>query len=299
MSTIIRANTNITSDELFKCSSRCKLRFDYSEKSEATITATKTTNKLEIEYPVLSNTVNVQFNGESYNQHTKIYVYRPNINAYRIRNERIVGEMVISHNNGYEHLLLYIPLILSTESNIFFKELFKTTETDYNTIRPPTSTAFNLKNIVSPSPFYYYYGTASTDMNIPKSHNVIFNTTAGIPISQTHLNLLPQHTLSITDASEELIRLQYNTGITSEEGNDIYIDCNPVDDNGNTLKNNYKLENIDSGRVMKTFGSIVGVLFVLLLIGIGYMFYKKGDKNAIKIGKSASTVKLSIKPGTT
>lgn len=276
-------NLNNT-DSIKKCSERCKLEVDYSLEPNATITNLRKDKNGGIVFTYVSP-IKVLFNGEPHNN-TFCSIIKPPIHKYK---QDVVAELNIMHSSRTELLILIIPIVKKNTTHSFLSEVLNTNETS------KTSSTLNLTNVVPKSSYHYYKGPM---LGLPLSNNIIFPANVGLGITQEDLDKIPnlEKNKFVFFDNTSNVKLFNNNGLNVGD-DDIYIDCNPVDDNGNTIKNKYDTANMDTGKLMKSVGIIVGIIGAILLIGIAYLVYKKMGNKSIPNMKDMKdiTVNTSVK----
>ena len=298
---IISINTSeIENNELTQCTERCKLTVNYGATPNATVnTINNSSNQFSIEMHYQTS-VSVLFNNNEFNGNTYLYLVKPALNRYSVN---VDAELIVKHTGATENLVMIIPIKQQNASHSFFTTLFpkpSITKTSSNLNLEnysisKTSSALNLSNVVPNSSYHYYYGTSVLGF---EAHNILFPVNVALGMSKKHLDLIPER--NISTYVPENVELSYYSGISTNGDDNIYIDCNPVDDNGNTIENKFDTSKVDVGKFMKNFSVIAGIVGGLFLVGMLYLIYKKSRSNVVQsigvVAKKAKNVAVQITP---
>ena len=285
-------------------------------------------------------TAPVKYNSTAYSV-IEIRIYHPSIHKFNGVNTE--GELVIVHGKCEPNetsgcspsLFVCIPLVQKSSFNSTISTIIqegfqqapgKNEHGTVNTLPRP----FNINNILPRSnvkgetvPFYSYRGTSPLDCKVRNTDIILYNKTHALGISKGAVNALKKVKNSIITYNENRSPMDVfvNTAgaissITTSS-NDIYIDCQPTDSEGNLLVSadeNY-LQNTSGDPNAETpsifdsiFGEensaavkqyIVGAIFVILMFTIIQDIIFRGQFTNIRVwAKIACTYIYSSKVGT-
>ena len=241
-----------TSYKSNKCDVTCRFQFSYGT---STCKVTPQGDFLEYKYDGITN---VTFNAtDDTSKYTvdHIRIYAPPLTQYTIggASSAAVAEMFIYHTNQMtgENLLLCIPIAegggVSRSSQTFSSIIAPTIENngEEQSINAPN---FSLDAFVPLTDFYQYkgnvpYSATGGSTCVYKTANIIvFPADGKVNMSSDTLSVLKSLVTPVsvgTHQTSEAVKLRYNeSGTTNNEGavgDDIYIECNPVDDDGNVV----------------------------------------------------------------
>ena len=235
------------------CSNKCSYKFDY-EVSDCVVT--NKTNYLLLSYN--NNASTVTFNG-SQCLVQEIRLYSPSLNNYY--GSKTDAELIINHTiNGGNNLLVCVPISVSSTNSIsssLFEPIIKLAP--INASDDPVNVNvqnYTLNNLIPTGPFFNYTGTLPYDDNNGTYNVVIFDKQHDsnvITIQQSSLDTLRAiiEPLEIQDTNIDEASIYYNeNGTTSNPtSDDIYIDCQLVDSDGNVVVDD------ETGEVANVSGS--------------------------------------------
>lgn len=265
------------------CDRKCKYSFSYPRTS---LVVTNRGKYIEFkcektqEPPVIFN--NVKYNVNEFR------IYAPSLHTYGGQHAK--GEFIIYHTDTYsdKQLLVSIPIqvgaAVGVKENIIGDIVKKVANhapanMDTTTIKLDT---FTLNNIVPKKPFYTYKGSLLSDTEdncIDKSSDyVIFDTTNSIVLSDkiyTELqNVIVNSGIATVETTNKLYYNKVGAGYLGDEGDDIWISCEPTGHSGHTTVEQSSSSDIDIGNkysIKNLFDSSAGLFFkgiILLLITV-------------------------------
>jgi hypothetical protein len=237
----------------------------------------------------------VMFNNNKYNINVISISFSP---RHTYNNTNVEAEITIFHTpiqNG-RYLIVSIPVIKSKEkskasellTNIINATINKSPEIN-EAVNLNEITNFNLNTIVPKKEFYYYHGSQW------KNENIIYDIKYAIALDSNTLNKLKNIIgyagLSQVNNQDPLFYNQYGPNRLSNNDNEIYIDCKPVDKSEeevqiikdtsyslNDLTENFPfLKNIDYTFFLSFF--LYSFIVIVLLVAFHFVF-KKTSKNA-------------------
>ena len=279
------------------CDLKCEYRFNYQNSS---IVAQNNGDYLLIKYENTS-VPPVLYNGEAYSI-GEVRIYSPSLHKYN--GSQADAEILISHSSGSQNLIVSIPLKVSaikSKSSKFFDLL---SENIANLANKPgqqamiNNTLMNLNDFVPEKKYYSYSGTLPYLPCNGTNDYVVFNVSddAYSTISSSALKKFRSviSVSSITTKSNQFFAstkvARMGTG-ASDDDNDIYIECNPtgelgqtlVDENATPERRNYYNDILNGLKGSKFLdNSVVQVLLgILIMIGV----YKASKIIIKKIGK--------------
>jgi hypothetical protein len=205
----------------------------------------------------------------------------------------VKGEIVIYHDaEGYKELYICIPFdnqIDAPQSNLLnniLNEIYSYhVINDNQQYQLSLDQDYNLNSFVKYEPYYYYengdnekYMVYGLDKGFSVSTNLITSI----------MNLLPNAFDSrYSDAYPTKTGLSFNkNGPTNSDGDDIYIDCQPVDEEGNLLIDKYDNKNFNIGGNKSAMTTVIlnicgAVMLLFAMFLFIWIFYKNKNKNNI------------------
>ena len=218
----------------------CVLKCDYNYKYG--IYTPNITNKgsyLALNYSGTSNPV--KYNDEMYNV-KEIRIYQPSLHTYN-QSKNADGEILIIHNGSGKNLIVSVPFISggktdkgSVQLNTLITEAALRVP-NINESVTTSSGSFSLDNFIPDKKGYFSYtGTLPyTPCNGTYSY-IVYNIEDAINLEASLLVKLKQ-IVTTTAIPVKTNSLFYNKNGANSRGNDdnIYIDCQPVDETGNIL----------------------------------------------------------------
>jgi hypothetical protein len=256
-----------------KCDEKCTLKFKYN--TSPTCVATNNTTYFSLSYDT-SPTSPVSFNYGDYNV-VSIDLYFHSVHNFN--GSTADGEIIINHKsvNGSHYLMICLPLSKSSGTpNNLLNEILKkiyniqpgnnyNINLDYN---------YNLNDIVKYEPYYYY--------NFDNNHDYIcYGLSNSIYVSDDIIASL-QNILTnplVNEMCPYVANLFYNAnGPIKYEGDEIYIDCNPVDSIGNEQilfnnKNNKSNEYKKNSNIFPQNMNLLEIIGIFLLGSLSILEY--------------------------
>jgi len=279
-----------------ECFLKCNYKYNYG------ITSCYITNNddhLSLKYINPGKSEPVTFNNDKYDV-KEVRIYQPSLNTYN--GNKVSGEMIILHNsiNTGKQFIVSIPILSgnisskgSTQLNSIVSEASTSIPNNGEAINISLN-KFTLDTFVSQSPFYSYTATLPYDSCDGTYEYVAYNTDNGLYIEPDNVKKL-QKIITENHITVKDTKIFYNSkGPNSQgSGNDeIYIDCQPVNEEGSILvsENNGKGSNSDGthdtpvniSEILSTPGSmvIIGLIIGYIIIKlITYIFNKSNGSN--------------------
>ena len=238
-------------NNLQKCDVTCNYQFSYGS---STCKVTPNGNYISYKYDGASNvTYNDTTPGSKYNVE-EIRIYAPPLNKYGAASSKsAAAELFIHHTNPTtgKNLLVCVPIAVSNStsraSQVFSQIITNAIDKDSG-LQSLNVNNFTLDALVPLTEFYQYNGSIPYS---PSGNSSCSNTNADIILfpANNSVNMSEQTyaTLSSLVIANSVLDLQmpssvgmrYNErGTTSNEGDvgdDIYIECNPVGDDGEDI----------------------------------------------------------------
>ena len=287
-----------------KCYEKCLYSYNYPNCSVCSVRIGDS-KSFYLSYDISTSNAPVTFNNVDYNvQHIEIYF--PSLHYFN--NSPTSGELIIYHNgsNG-TNLNVCIPIDIASGTpcpllNNIFNEINSRQLGKNETIELSLDKEYTINSFVKYAPYFYYLDN--------KINYVVYGLTDGILITQnilTSMNNILKDTIS-APSLQYISNLSYNDkGPYNSAGDEIYIDCQPVDSDGNLLidkynKDFYKNFNIGSSSsnvsiiVISVLVAIVLLFIIIKLFDLTSLF--KGQINIFKIiswGDSSSSSASSSK----
>lgn len=275
------SNTPINIEKTSKtCNSTCNLSYSYGYSS---LNVLNRSNHLKFSY---DGDVDVTFNGENYSVE-EIRLYSPSLNKYYGSN--VDAELFIHHTSMTgNNLMLCIPIEgndARSNSNALFSQIMPIAPTEKEGQKSINISKYTLNNLIPLSEYYYYNGNLPYEPCTGNYGIIIFDTTHKINISTKDLSILRKLIKPSNPVIKNINNVNYfynkkGTIQNNTTDDDIYIDCQPVEDTGESQdqeNQGVNLNNLTSFKTstqmknLKTF-EIIGGLGVGLIIG--YKIYK-------------------------
>jgi hypothetical protein len=249
---------------------------------------------LRLNYDVRTKNYPVTFNNVEYNV-DHICIYFPSLHNFN--NEQIPGEIIIYHNGtNSTKLNVCIPLSIASGTscpllNNILNEVVSRQIVDNYPHDLSLDVDYNINSFVKYAPYYYYLDD--------RTHFIVYGLSDGILITK---QLWYSMTSIITEKMTQLpyiSNLNYNEKGPYNDGSDeIYIDCQPVDSDGNLLidkynKDFYKNFNIGSD-ASNTSIIVISVLVAVILLFIAFGLF---DITSILKKLSGQTLGIYDKEG--
>jgi carbonic anhydrase len=230
---------NIGTDHTATCKLKCDYTFAYNNSDS---TATNRGGYISMTYDRASNP-QVTYNTKKYNVQ-EIRLYQPSLHSYGGR--KAAAEMIIFHTGNSGSLLVCVPVVASpgqTTSNAMFSLIMPRIKKYAARAGDSAQLGvdrFNLSDIVPIKPFYSYQGTLPyTPCNGVHSF-VVFDLNNGGMANMNGEDMTALQNM-ISAAPSRLATnnpYYYNPGGPSKtlaSADDIYIDCQPTGEDGQTL----------------------------------------------------------------
>jgi carbonic anhydrase len=314
------APINITDKPNGTCNLKCKYTYKYKD--------TNTVLKNKKFYLSLTHERSypspVKYNEFDFNV-DEVRIYSPSLHSYN--GTKTDAELIIQHSSINGGLLFVcIPIVKTEETNsstAFFEHiissanLYANKENGSTVIKQP----LNLNTFVPKTKYYSYNGTLPYPPCTGDHAFVVFSKNdknAFTTINSTSLAALKK-IISETNFPVKTSEFFVNTdgatlNITNTTTDDIYIDCSPVDDDGNVVGENGEpnkidnkanfngmpnfMKNISMDKIIKSiwFKIIIGILSGLIVFYIIYWVINKISETGPLSPVAAS---LSFKKGKT
>jgi carbonic anhydrase len=266
------------------CDLKCKYNFKYKD------TSSKLTNNVYF----LSLTHDqfypnpVTFNADSY-QVSEIRIYSPSLHTYS--GSKADGEIIIVHAGTQGNLLVCVPLVKGSASsskssldleNIIYNSKKFTRKANQET---PLQKAINLTNFVpSGKPFYSYKATLPYVPCNGEYNYVVFSKddNAYVTISEIQLetlkSIISSHSMEIKTGTKFYVNSGgANTELAGGKNEEIYIDCQPVSEEGEVIGSTSKPKTSDSQDFFKKIdlSKIVNsnIFQIIIAIIVVYLVY--------------------------
>lgn len=227
---------DITDKKSGVCSLKCKYMFKYNDSS--------TTINNKGDYLLLSydkpSTDPVIYNSVPYYVE-EMRIYSPSLHSYS--GSKADAELIIVHTNDYNtKLLVCVPIVSTTNQNGPLETVISSASKFANAVNKTTfiTNTINLNNMVPQKKMYIYSGTLPYLPCDGDNDIIAFNKNDGasISISRNSLKLLNGiiKTNSIeTKSNTYFVNNDGPQSISAEASNDIYIDCKPISDEGESI----------------------------------------------------------------
>lgn len=299
-------DNNIMNIQLNKVTGKCdeKCMFKYNYNTSPTCIATNKTDMFTLSYDKYSKSP-VIFNNSEYNV-VSISLYFHSVHYFN--NSYSDGELVILHKCDSNGKFLVVCLPLSNQSgspsnllnNILNRIATLHISSGYSSDLK-LDVEYNLNNVVKYDPFYYYYDKNNSDIICYGLSNAIY---VSSDLSDTIKSLITNP--SETSLFPKVSNLFYNKqGPVKYTGDEIYIDCKPVNNSGTEeilFDNKGEIVNKDSslatsGKSPKnlTLLEILGIfLFVVVLCVAGTNIYRRVANKSAPIVATATSATTSV-----
>ena len=250
-----------------KCTNKCIFSFKYPTTSA---TATNYGNQLTIHLSNPSGVPDVKFNTTKYNV-SSCQICCPSVHKYN--GNRADAELLIIHHpiNGGKMLFVWIPISLqgiNTTATKIISDIILAVSNGAPSQGQNTNkiSEFTLDSIV-PSKSFYNYSTHDTE-------NIVFDINNAIGIQQMIFdklkNVISPPMNTINAGPELFINVKGPSNVSS---NDIYIDCQPTDSSGETVKVSPSSSSESTNDLMSSPPFIMLASLLLFLVVI-YAVYK-------------------------
>lgn len=221
---------------IYSSKNKCKLKCKYQLKYQgSTTTITKKKNYLTLSHENI-NPSPVTFNSKNY-QVSEIRIYVPSLHTYN--GKKADGEILIIHESDYDKMIVSLPILnnsssdtaSSTLKNIISQSLRDNVNQDTQTVYQK---GINLNDFIPTNKkFYTYKGTLPYPPCTGNINYIIFDQSDHyISIDNSLLLKLKKHispSESIIKKNNLYVNMDGATS-TSNQEDEIYIDCRPVTD---------------------------------------------------------------------
>ena len=263
------------------CDLKCNYQFHYSDSIS---TATNRGDYISINYEPASAAPPVRFNSYEYTV-SEMRIYTPSLHTYN--GSKAKGECIIVHtsSSGNAPLLVCVPIIngdSATNASQYLSEVIntmsKTAPVDGDSTQIQQSV--NLDDFVPSKPFYSYAGTQPYQPCKRKNNYVVFIPSDSM-CSFSHANLkmlksIIRKNAYTTNTSTPFFYNSNGPSQTSFQGDDIYIDCQPVGESSETTDMLYSGSsssgNMDSTIFKGDWIKYLIIFLVFLTIIYGFNF---------------------------
>lgn len=324
-------------NSITSCNYKCFYQYNYGNVTPVNVKNNKT--YLQVDYPSQLTTAPVKFNSTEYSV-IELRVYSPSL--HKFDGVHADAELIIAHGKCQPNevtgcsptLFVCIPLFRKSSFNSTISTIIQdglqqaVNNGEVGTVQS-LPRPFNINNILPRSnvkgetvPFYSYKGTAPYGKCQNKTDILLYGKPHGLGISQGAVDALKKvkNTIITYNENRSPMDVFINTAgaisSVTTSSNDIYIDCQPTDEEGNLLVSadeNY-LQNTsgdpnieEPGFLESMFGEdetaaikeyIVGAIFVILMFTIIQDIIFKGQFTSMKVwAKIAVLIFIAVKLG--
>jgi hypothetical protein len=270
-----------------KCYEKCLYSFNYPISNYCTVTNIDQ-QYLKLDYNYSTTKTAVTFNNVEYKV-SNICIYFPSLHNFN--DSPASGEIIIYHDatNGNK-LNVCIPLNVTSGTpcpllNNIFNEIISHQIIDNQPHDLSLDQDYNINSFVNYSPYYYYLDN--------KTNYVVYGLNNGILITNDVLTSIKRIITKPYQQLPYMTDLNYNEkGPYNDVGDDIYIDCQPVDSEGNLLidksnKEYYKGFTIGLGESSSVSITIISVFIAIILFFIVIFSFRS-------LGNSTQSRNVSI-----
>ena len=225
----------VKGSEMGPCVLKCDYNYEYGIYSP---NITNKKNYLSLNYSGKTNPV--KFNDEQYNV-TEVRIYQPSLHQYQ--GNTADGEIFIIHNGPGKNLITSVPFKIGGKTDkgsaqlsaLIMEAAARTPNKDESVTH--SSGNFSLNNFVpSKRGYFSYIGTLPYGTCNGSYSYVVYNVDDSLNISADVLDKLKKIIIG-TSAQIKNTNYFYNKNGANSKGNDdnIYIDCQPVNESGQIL----------------------------------------------------------------
>jgi carbonic anhydrase len=217
------------------CVLKCDYNYDYGT---YTPNMSNKGNYLSLNYSGKSHPV--KYNDEMYNV-TQVRIYQPSLHTYETK--RADGEIFIIHNGPGKNLIVSVPFVSggkTDKGSVQLNTLITEAALRVPNVNESVTTSsgnFSLNNFIPDKKGYFSYtGTLPYSPCNGTYSYIVYNIKDALNIEASSLTKLKQF-ITATSSRVKTNSLFYNKNGANSRGNDdnIYIDCQPVDENGKIL----------------------------------------------------------------
>lgn len=278
-----------------KCKLSCSFKYDYGISS---LIVTNKGNHLSFNYDAKTDVV---YNNENYNV-KDIRLYSPSLNHYQ--GNRFDAELIIHHtSNTAKNFLVCIPIKQDdskSPSELLFHKIIPFSPSNTNEQQSINVNNYTLNHFVPKAGYYAYKGSLPYQPCNGTYDILLFEPSSAINMNKTDMRVLNSVISKIKTNIKPIEKenYYYNEDGTMENeftGDDIYIDCHEVDEDGNIVENertdnetngerrsyNIKL-NEKTKKIMRDSGYVIGGI-----VG-AYVLYFIWNKVRSKLAPSGS-----------
>ena len=233
---------------------------------------------------------NVQFNNAVYNLQ-EVRIYQPSLHTFN--GGRAHAEIMIHHVGGGNNLLVCIPIKTAngaSKSVDFFNSFIPYIPQRDGQSATVNVSNWSLNNVIPKGPYYFYRGTLPYPPCTGVYNIIVFDIAVGAQMSTSDFeklsSLIQANSITIKSAPEG--GLFYNSSgtiIGESEGDDIYIDCQPVSEKGpitesSTYKKLPSLKSEDFEKLLKNpaFDIAAGVVILIIFKKLWDWVYGKVEQ---------------------
>jgi hypothetical protein len=257
-----------------KCYEKCLYSFNYPTSNHCTVTNIDK-QYLNLDYNYSNTNSPVSFNNVEYTV-SNIRIYFPSLHNFN--DNPAAGEIIIYHGatNGTK-LNVCVPLNVNAGMpcpllNNILNEIISHQIIDNQPHDLSLDQDYNINSFVKYAPYYYYLDD--------RTNYIVYGLNDGILITNDVLNSIKSIITKPYQQLPYISELNYNEkGPYNNIGDEIYIDCQPVDSEGNLLidksnKDYYKKFNIGGGKSSSVSIVIISVFLAILLLFIVIFSFK-------------------------
>ncbi len=217
------------------CVLKCDYNYDYGT---YTPNMSNKGNYLTLNYSGKSNPV--KYNDEMYNV-TQVRIYQPSLHTYKTK--QADGKILIIHNGPGKNLIVSVPFVSggkTDKGSVQLNTLITEAALRVPNVNESVTTSsgnFSLNNFIPDKKGYFSYtGTLPYSPCNGTYSYIVYNVEDALNIEASLLTKLKQ-VITTTNTPVKINAFFYNKNGANSRGNDdnIYIDCQPVDENGKLL----------------------------------------------------------------
>ena len=278
------------------CNLKCDYKFNYHNSH---INIINKTDHLLLKYEPHAIPP-VTFNDDKY-QVEEMRIYQPSIHTYS--GSQAEAELLIIHNSGSNKLIVSVPMsrpMISTNTTVLDNVLlsYNTTDIAEGELVQTNITNFNLNELIPKKSFYSYkaptpFKPCNGDFNF-----VVFNNINGnyIPITNKSLDILKKSIVEHDIKANKNDKYYYNSKgahslLTNTDNDDVYIECNPTNQEGEVIQEMNEKDIAFSGINIKQNPEISNNIniFLHLFLGVIIMYVLLYFVNFLLTYDSSST----------
>ena len=258
------------------CDKKCDISYDYPNTS---VVARNKGEYIRFSFDK-SSTPPVFFNKEKY-EVQEMRLFQPSLHTFS--GSRASGEIIIVHNNlsSSRTLLVCVPLVTNAIKEGEVDALINQVAQKANTVDSSTNinlNVFSLKKIVPSKPYFFYNGTLPYSPCNGSNDIVVYDKDHAVSITASSFINLKR----IVSASDYDVHSPKNGFFYNQEGpsnftggngeDDIYFECNPTGDDGETLVATKTISNT-SGFDFTKYSWVLGAIFGALILYVLMRFF--------------------------